>query len=98
MAARWRNPSAIMSLAADLPMSMPQVSAGSKSASRKPCACSMRKRLISLARFMLLNFHGFLPLGKVRVSLVIAARDVDLAAEHPIRMGRVADDDRHQDE
>src|SRR6266852_9843368 len=41
-----------MSSAADFPRSRPQVSDGSKSESRKPCAFSMQKRLMSLAKFM----------------------------------------------
>src|SRR5258708_558872 len=105
MVVRWLKPSAIISLAPDLPMSSPQVSAGSMSASRKPCAFSMRNCLISFAGFMVLRFHGILPLGKVRAkpgrpaaSLVISARRIDLAAEHPIGVRHVGDDDRHQDQ
>jgi hypothetical protein len=41
-----------ISLAAALPISRPQVSAGSKSESRKPRAFSTRKRSINFAKFM----------------------------------------------
>src|SRR3984893_1188585 len=98
MVVRWRKPSAIMSLAADLPISMPQVSAGSKSASLKPCAFSIRKRLMSFANFMTTRSHAIAPLGKAPVSFVVAARNIHLAAEHPVGMGHVGDNDRHQNE
>src|SRR6266404_639278 len=98
MVVRWRNPSAIMSLAADLLMSMPQVSAGSKSASLKPCAFSIRKRLMSFANFMTARSHAIAPLGKAPVSLVVTARNIYFAAEYPVGMGHVGDNDRHQNE
>src|SRR5262252_49552 len=98
MAVRWRNPSAIMSLAAALPISMPQVAAGSKSASLKPCAFSIRKRLMSFANFMTAKLHADCAAWQVARSFMVTGRHVDLATEYPVGVGHVRDNDRHQDE